>query len=473
MLAQSHIRSGYTQSMAKMDVSDFWRICLDMFRNRLPKEAFESWFMPIRPISLIGATLTIQVPSAFFSEYLENNFADALSEVLVGLLGPEARLCYNALIDSTSADSAQGSLTTLSHSATGGSLVAPKGDTLPQTDWKHHLKSGYTFDSFLAGQSNSIPRALALAISQNPGTPTMNPLFIYGAPGVGKTHLLNAVGWELLSGNPQQRVLYVSAEEFLQQFITSARLDKIDQFTKYYQQVDVLLIDDLQVLISKTATQNAFFQIFNHLYLLGKQIVVTCDKPPIDLHGMQERLVSRMAGACITKIERPDLQLRRDIMDLKMQVDGVSLSPEVVDFVVTSITDNLRELEGAITSLVYSQAVSGCDIDLSYAKEVVGRIVRLEEKEITIEGIIQATSSVQRISVKDMRSKSRKQEIVRARQIVMWLAKKHTELSLSAIGDLLGGRCHATVLHGCQVIEDQLPLDKDLAKDIKTIEKKL
>lgn len=313
---------------------------------------------------------------------------------------------------------------------------------------------------------------LAKHISQKPGMLTYNPFFVYGAPGVGKTHLINAIGWEILKLHPEMRVLYISSDTFLQQFTSASCNHKTDDFTHFYQQVDVLLIDDIQGLIGKEKTQIAFFQIFNHLFQLGKQIVLSCDKPPVDLQGMHERLASRISGSCTTQIDRPDEELRRNVLHQKMERESVRLSEDVVNYIAKSVTGNLRTLEGTISTLLAHSVARGVkEINLKFAREIISLNVRIDEPDLTLDRFVTLVSDRLGITIDEMRSKSRKQEIVMARQIVMYLTHKYTDEPLTAIGQMLGGRTHATVLHSCKVVEEQMEQNRLMKSTIRDIEK--
>lgn len=448
-----------------------WSRCLSYFESVLDKRELETWFRPIQPVKLESSTLTIRVPTVYFLEMLEANYSKVFSHILSELLGSEASLCCEALVDSSAKEFAKGAVKSVSGDIKGSpSEIAQEA---PRVYFDSHLIKNYTFDTFVGGISNNVPRTFAKHICEHPGTPVINPFFIYGAPGVGKTHLLNAIGHQLLKNEPSLRVLYVSTDNFVQQFTSAACNHKTADFTKYYRQVDVLLIDDIQSLIGKNKTQEAFFQIFNHLYLLGKQLVLTCDKPPVELRGMEERLISRIAGSCIAQIERPDEGLRRSILDRKLNEEGLSLKEDVKELIVKSVSSNLRELEGTLTSLMLHSIVSQRPIDLSLAKEIIGRTVKIEVKEVSMERIMELTCELLRVTAEEVRGKSRKQEFVMARQLVMYLTKEYTDEAYAAIGVMLGDRSHSTVVHGCNTIKSQLLVSPMVRDYVKTLEERL
>lgn len=448
-----------------------WSRCLSYFESVLDKRELETWFRPIQPVKLESSTLTIRVPTVYFLEMLEANYSKVFSHILSELLGSEASLCCEALVDSSAKEFAKGAVKSVSGDIKGS--PSEFAQEAPRVYFDSHLIKNYTFDTFVGGISNNVPRTFAKHICEHPGTPVINPFFIYGAPGVGKTHLLNAIGHQLLKNEPSLRVLYVSTDNFVQQFTSAACNHKTADFTKYYRQVDVLLIDDIQSLIGKNKTQEAFFQIFNHLYLLGKQLVLTCDKPPVELRGMEERLISRIAGSCIAQIERPDEGLRRSILDRKLNEEGLSLKEDVKELIVKSVSSNLRELEGTLTSLMLHSIVSQRPIDLSLAKEIIGRTVKIEVKEVSMERIMELTCELLRVTAEEVRGKSRKQEFVMARQLVMYLTKEYTDEAYAAIGVMLGDRSHSTVVHGCNTIKSQLLVSPMVRDYVKTLEERL
>ncbi len=452
-------------------VEEVWSRCLSYFESVLDKRELETWFRPIQPVKLESSTLTIRVPTVYFLEMLEANYSKVFSHILSELLGSEASLCCEALVDSSAKEFAKGAVKSVSGDIKGSPTEFAQ--EAPRVYFDSHLIKNYTFDTFLGGISNNVPRTFAKHICEHPGTPVINPFFIYGAPGVGKTHLLNAIGHQLLKNEPSLRVLYVSTDNFVQQFTSAACNHKTADFTKYYRQVDVLLIDDIQSLIGKNKTQEAFFQIFNHLYLLGKQLVLTCDKPPVELRGMEERLISRIAGSCIAQIERPDEGLRRSILDRKLNEEGLSLKEDVKELIVKSVSSNLRELEGTLTSLMLHSIVSQRPIDLSLAKEIIGRTVKIEVKEVSMERIMELTCELLKVTAEEVRGKSRKQEFVMARQLVMYLTKEYTDEAYAAIGVMLGDRSHSTVVHGCNTIKSQLLVSPMVRDYVKTLEERL
>lgn len=464
------------------NVNEIWEDCLRILQDIVDERAFQTWFLPITPVSIEGDTLTLQVPSQFFCEFLEGNFVEQLRTVLGRVIGPNASLQYNALVDNSSPRHPK--TVTLAgcteENITEAAAAEQLQNRMPNIathseaqDFDTQLNSKLSFRSFYQSECNYVARSVAEAIAASPGNTPMNPFFIYGASGVGKTHLCHALGLRVREMHPRLKVLYVSSHLFEMQFTTAARTGTINDFIAFYQQVDLLIIDDIQWLIGKKKTQLAFFQVFNHLYMLSKQIVLTSDKPPVDLNGMEERLVTRMAGATCVKIERPDLKLRREILQQRILQSGVKLDESVLSFIAENVCDNVRELEGTLVSLITNSVVIGKEIDLNFTKRIVRQAVRLEKKEITIESIQSAVSKIFQVPIDQMKSKSRKQDIVQARQVVMFLSKKHTGQSLSAIGELMGGRNHATVLHSCRIVTNEMEMNASFRSSVERAEQLL
>lgn len=468
----SSARKMDTLVSSNVGVVELWERCLSYFESVLDPRELDTWFRPIEPLKLEGTTLTIRVPTAYFLEMLETNYSEVFSRILTTLLGSQATLCCEALVDSSAKEPSKGVVKSVSGDIKGTPVIESVASA-PRVLYDSHLIKNYTFETFVGGVSNNVPRTFAQHICEHPGTPVINPFFVYGAPGVGKTHLINAMGHQLLRKDPSLKVLYVSTDNFVQQFTSAACNHKTADFTKFYRQVDVLLIDDIQSLIGKNKTQEAFFQIFNHLYLLGKQLILTCDKPPVELRGMEERLISRIAGSCVAQIERPDEELRRTILERKLNEEGITLKDEVKELIVKTVSSNLRELEGTLTSLMLHSIVNKRPIDLKFATEIIGRTIKLETREITIERIIELTSSLLKVTPAEIRGKSRKQEFVMARQIIMYLTKEYTDESHAAIGVMLGNRTHSTVVHGCNTIKSLLMVSPQVREYIKKLEESL
>ncbi len=456
------------------DVHKVWQECLKAFRTMVDAKSFETWFLPIVPVSIEDHLLTLQVPSQFFCEFLETHFVFELQTVLHRVIGTNAGLRYNALVDSTSRS--KNSLTLMGNSVSGEQPVTPQASETEA--FESHLIPKFTFQNFFLSECNRVARSIAEAIADNPGSAPMNPFFIYGPSGVGKTHLCHAIGLRIKEKWPHMKVLYVTSHLFGLQYTSATKKQKNDKdsiadFINFYQQIDVLIIDDVQFFIGKTKTQNTFFEIFNHLYMLGKQIILTCDQPPVDLSvsDMEDRLITRISGALTVQLDRPDIDLRKEILRHKCIENGIELSPDVIQFIAENVHGNVRELQGTLHSLVAHATVTGCELGIRFVKKIVKQSVKIDKKEVSINNIEQVVCEQMQVSRDSIRSKSRKQDVAQARQMIMYLSKKHTDLSLAAIGELMGGRTHATVLHSCQVVENLMSVSSQFTEQVNGIER--
>jgi len=451
-----------------------WGQCLDIIKDNVTESVYSTWFYPIKPLKYEDCDFTIQVPSQFFYEYLEEKYADLIHATLSRVIGLAITLNYKVIVDNSSRT---GHTTYPSGKgdndnrriATGLNKAPDSLIQKPIQDWDSNLNSRLTFNNFYDGQSNKLPRTIGETIAHNPSK-NFNPLFIHGSSGVGKTHLCHAIGNKIIELHPQKKVVYISSHLFQVQFTDASRKNIANDFITFYQGIDVLIVDDIQELAGKTATQNAYFHIFNHLHALGKQIVLTADKVPMDIQGLEERLITRFKWGMTAELHKPDLELRRKILGSKIKQDGLNISSEIVDYIAENVTEHVRDLEGIITSLVAHSVVYKKDVDMELTKRIVSKTVKLEKKQITLEKIQNVVSSYFQIDLKEIHSKSRKREIVQARQVAMFLSKKYTDHSYSLIGNLVGKRDHATVLHACKAIKDSLDVDKGFRSTMKDIE---
>lgn len=455
-----------------------WNRCLAVIKDIVPEAAFNTWFVPIVPLSYEDNRFTIQVPSQFFYEYLEEKYVSALKVTLYRVIGQGTVLNYRVMVDKTTGG-------TVDYPTEDGSVMAgkvaskevckasnPFVQAAPQ-DLDPQLNSKYNFDNYFEGVSNKLVRTAGKAVAENPGKTTFNPLFIFGPSGVGKTHLCHAIGIRIRELYPEKRVLYVSSHLFRVQFTDAVRKNTTNDFLNFYQSIDVLLLDDIQELIGMDKTQNTFFHIFNHLHQLGKQLVLTSDKAPVDLQGMEERLITRLKWGLTAELCRPDLDLRKKILKNKINHDGVDISDEVFDFVANNVTENVRDLEGVLVSLMANALINNKEIDLPLAKRVVGQAVHLEKKKLSVQTIQEIVCDYFKLDQEAIQTNSRKREIVQARQITMYLAKKYTDCSFSHIGKIVGKRDHATVLHACKTIKDQIETSRTFRSSVEEIEVKL
>ena len=464
--------------MTESQLIELWSKCLDVIRDNIPEPAFKTWFADTKPASYVNKVLTIFVPSQFVYEHIEDNYVDLLGAVIYRVFGAGTQLNYRILTD------CQNKLTVDQVSdkplakpvveQKKSSNVTPDSVPVPVQDLDPMLRSNYSFENFIEGLSNRLPRAAAESIAMKPGKTVFNPLFLYGTSGVGKTHLANAIGLKVKELYPEKRVLYVSAHLFKVQYTDSVRKNTVNDFINFYQSIDVLIIDDIQEFVGVEKTQNTFFHIFNHLHQNGKQLIMTCDRPPVMLQGIEDRLITRFKWGLTAEIERPNLELRRSILADRVRREGIALDTNVLEYIAEHVTDSVRELEGILISLHAHSALYGREIDLALAERVISKAVRVVEKELTIEDIVHATCEYYHVKDESIYASSRKRDIVLARQMAMYLTHKHLpNLSLARIGQCIGSKDHSTVLHACRTIEDQIGVDKAVELAVEDIEAKM
>ena len=450
-----------------------WGQCLAIIKDNIGEQAYKSWFAPITVYGFEENTLTLGVPSSFFCEYLEKHYLDLIEKVLMRVFGAGIKLMYHVGIVKEPSASIDISA---KQQRSGVRFSKNIPDIFKQNvyeDLDPQLNSNYTFENFYPGVSNMLARTAGLTISQAPGKTAFNPLFIHGESGVGKTHLMQAIGRQIKECNPKSRVLYISSHLFQLQFVNATRSNTVPDFINFYQSIDVLLIDDIQDLADKTQTQNTFFHIFNHLHQNSKQLILSADRPPVSLGGILPRLISRFKWGLLAEVERPDYELRYNILKNKIKHDGLPISDEVIEFVARNVSDNVRDLEGVLASLMFRATALNREISLDLAEKVLSTSVNIEKKQITIELIQEKVCDYYNMDVKLLQAKTRKREIVQARQISMYLAKKYTDCSLAKIGSMLGKKDHATVLHACKTISDLMEIDKTIKSNVDEIESML
>ncbi len=448
----------------------YWGSCLDILKDSLSNSAYRTWFAPIVPLQFEDGVLVLQVSSQFVVQYIEENYIDLLKKTIFRVCGVGTRLEYRVLIagaGSTIPSQGVAAKTEIEPVET-RTLAAPV-----VTDFESQLNPRYTFHSFVDGDSNRLARAAGLTISGNPGKTVFNPLFIYGGSGVGKTHLVNAIGNEICQAFPTKRVLYVSANTFQVQYMDAVVHNNVNDFMHFYQTIDVLIVDDIQYWADKKGTQDAFFFIFNHLHQIGKQLILTSDRSPLELKGLHERLITRFKWGLTAELKRPDFQLRKDILKSCIYRDGLEIPERVVDYIAENVRENVRDLEGILASLLAYSTITNAQIDMPLTEEVVNRAVRTSAAEMTMENIATAVCEHFNVPEKMLLSKSRKQEIALARQVAMYIAKKMTDKSLAEIGLNLGNRNHATVLHAIKTVSDQMEYDAMLRRSVHQIENAL
>lgn len=464
-----------------------WKNCLDIIKDIVDWQHFKTWFEPIQPISLKNKVLTIQVPSQFFYEYIEEHYVNLLAKTLKRELGKEARLEYRILVDSGSNNhNAQtvnlptNNIKLYNNNEMDFPLVTSNPVKNPfvipglkKIQIDPQLNHTYSFDSFIEGDCNRVARRAGKTVADKPGANSFNPLVIYGGVGLGKTHLAQAIGNDVKKQHPNKVVLYVSSEKFINQFQDHGRNNAINDFIHFYQLIDVLIIDDVQFFARAEKSQDAFFAIFNHLHQSGKQLVLTSDKAPKDLDGLQERLLSRFRWGLSADLQMPDYETRIEILERKMKNDGLDMPKEVVKYLAYNINTNVRELEGALISLLAQSSLNKREIDLELAKKVLRNHIKTSSKEITIENIQKMVCEYFDVPFERLQQKTRKREIVQARQITMYLAKSFTKNSLKTIGEHFGGRDHTTVIHSCQTVKDLMDTDSIFKENVLELTQKV
>ena len=461
-----------------------WAACLSIIREGVNTQSFKTWFEPITPLSLNGGKLTVQIPSQFFYDWLEEHYYALINSALIGVLGKDSKLEYSIRSEDPIPEFEDA--TFLTPTAPEKKRAYPPqpesfrvGITRPSRreqlsgEFQSFLNPRYTFDNFIKGESNQLARAAASAVANNPGGTSFNPLVIYGGTGLGKTHLIQAIGNYALAHQKARRVIYVSSEKFTVEFVDAIQSDKISDFSSFYRSMDILVVDDIQFFSGKEKTQDNFFHTFNELHQIGKQIVLSSDRPPKELKGLDDRLLSRFQWGLTSDIQPPDLETRIAILRQKSMDDGIELPQDVVECIAANVTTNIRELEGCLISLLAKASLEGREITVDLAREVLKVVVGDIKSPITIEEIQRTVCAYFDIPDDLLRAKTRKQEIVNARQIAMYLAKELTNSSLKTIGLHFGGRDHSTVIHAYQSVEDQMHIDPKYLTHVGQIRKRL
>ena len=468
--------------MSESNHVGLWNRCLEIIRDNVPDSTYKTWFVPIVPLKYEDKTLIVQVPSQFFYEFLEDKFVDLLRKTLYKVIGEGTKLMYNVMVDRTSIPNKTVNLEASNRSIAvpQPSIIRGNGNKAPNIlhapapqDLDPHLNPNYNFENFIEGYSNKLSRSVAEAVAQNPAGTAFNPLFLHGASGVGKTHLANAIGTRIKEIYPEKRVLYVSAHLFQVQYTDSVRNYTTNDFINFYQTIDVLIIDDIQEFAGVTKTQNTFFHIFNHLHQNGKQLILTSDRAPVLLQGMEERLLTRFKWGMVAELEKPTVELRKNILRNKIHRDGLQFPPEVIDYIAENVNESVRDLEGIVIAIMARSTIFNKEIDLDLAQHIVRGVVRNETKSISIDDIINTVCKHFGLETNAIHTKSRKREVVQARQVAMYLAKTYTDFSTSKIGKFIGNKDHATVLHACKTVKGQCEVDKGFRADLETIESSL
>jgi chromosomal replication initiator protein len=467
------------------EASAVWSECLRVIKEHVSEQSFSTWFKPINPVKLEGTSLTIQVPSQFFYEWLEDNYIQELKLAIKTILGQGGRLEYAVVVDRGNSSN-QPYMVSYPQGNHGAKKV-PVGPNVKDESQRSpfqmdslgdemltqsNLNPTYTFSTYIEGDCNRLARSAGFAVATKPGITSFNPLMVYGGVGLGKTHLVQAIGNEIKNGPEDKFVLYVSSEKFVNQFMDSIKDGNVKSFTNFYMQVDVLIIDDIQFLAGKDRTQEMFFHIFNHLHQSKKQIIMTSDCPPRDLKGLEERLLSRFKWGLTADLQMPDFETRVAIIRRKMQSEGIFIPDDVVEYLAYTVDTNVRELEGILISLIAHASLNRVDIDLQLAKTVMKNIIKDIETEVGIDFIQKTVSEYFGIALDDLKAKTRKKEIVIARQVAMYFSKEFTNHSLKSIGYHFGGRDHSTVIHALTTVNDMIDTDNQFKNSINELKKK-
>ncbi|MBZ0295634.1 MAG: chromosomal replication initiator protein DnaA, partial [Anaerolineae bacterium] len=423
-----------------------WKECLKSIKGSVTLMTFNTWFLPIKPLKLENSTLNVQLPSHFFWEWIDEHYNVLIHKTIRDVLGPNGKLSY-VITDEKDAETVEESLHVVVEQPKSSGVLAEQAQD--KEIFESYLNSRYTFNNFIKGEGNQLARAAAGAISDNPGGTSFNPLFIYGGVGLGKTHLIQAIGNEILQKYPEKRVIYLSSDIFTIQFVEAIQSNTVNDFSNFYRRMDVLIIDDIQFLTGKEKTQDLFFHIFNTLHQSRKQIILSSDKPPKDLKGLDDRLISRFQWGLTADIQPPDLETRIAILRRKATDYGMIITNDILEYIAANITSNIRELEGCLIKLLANASLNSKEINFELAKKTVREIATDRKVNISIDMITKSVCSLLNIDENKLRDKTRKKEIVLARQLAMFLSKEMTKSSLKTIGLHFGGRDHSTVIHAC------------------------
>ena len=460
----------------KVSPDNRWGKSLALIRQNVTQQQFETWFKPIvfEHYNEATKTILVQVPSLFVYEYLEENFLNLLKTVLYRSFGEGAQLTYRVVTDKehklTQDLEADPTDAEPRKERSGANQSPSPMDVDKAADIDTQLDPHLNFKNYVEGTSNKLARSLGLSIAEHPSQPQFNPMFIYGPSGCGKTHLINAIGLRCKQLYPEKRVLYISARLFQSQFVDANLHSSINDFIRFYQTIDMLIVDDIQEWVNATKTQDTFFHIFNHLFRNGKRILLVSDRPPVDLKGMNERLLTRFSCGLIAELEKPNVELCTDILKSKIRRDGLHIPDEVIRFIASTANGSVRDLEGVVNSLLAYSVVYNSNVDMRLAERVIKRAVKVDDNPLTVDEILDTVCNHFSVTLSAVNSKSRKHDLVIARQVTMYLAQKYTKMPASRIGRLVGNRDHSTVIHSCAQVENRLKVDSSFKEEVNSIE---
>ncbi len=452
-----------------LDPSAVWSSCLEIIKKSIENQPFKTWFAPIKPIMVKDSVLTIQVPNKFFYEWLEEHYVDVMKRAIKQVLGASGSLEYQIMVENykrignsqSHSTAASLNVNNFNEDKIINPFVIPG---IKKLKIDSQLSDKYTLENFVIGECNKFPFSAGNTIAKKPGGTAFNPMVIYGDVGLGKTHLAQAIGNKVLENFETKNVLYITVEKFTNQVIHAIKSQNVNDFMNFYQMIDVLIVDDIQFLAGRSKTQEIFFNIFNQLHQLGKQIILTSDRAPKDLADVDERLISRFKWGLAAELSAPDFDTRMKILDFKLNNENLDLPIELKTYICTHIRNNIRELEGVVISLVAQAMLNKTEISMKLVQSVIAQFVTQDNQEISIESIKQLVAKHFDLTVDKLQSKTRLREVVVARQLSMYIAKNFTDSSLKSIGESFGGRDHTTVLHSLKTVQDMMDTD-ELFKD--------
>lgn len=455
-----------------VDANSAWKSCLTIIKDSVNPLTFNTWFLPIRPVTLENNVLKIQLPTQFFWEWIDEHYNHILNKAIHNVLGSEGKLTY-VIAEDSEIEKERSSLKIPEVTSSGTRPSNGNSSHTKEPAFNSNLNPRYRFDNFIKGEGNQLARATAGAISDNPGETSFNPFFVYGGVGLGKTHLIQAIGNRILEKFPDKKVIYLSTDSFTVEFVEAIQSNKVNEFQNFYRNIDVLIIDDIQFLTGKEKTQDLFFHIFNTLHQARKQIILSSDRAPKDLKGMDERLISRFKWGLAADIQPPEYEMRIAILKSKAEEFGMTISNEIVEYIASNITSNIRELEGCLIKMLATASLNSKDISLDLARKIVREIASDRKVNLSIDDITKIVCEFLNVPENKVRDKTRKKEIVLARQLAMYFAKEYTKSSLKTIGLHFGGRDHSTVIHACNSIEAEMKDDLHLAEVVNKLKTRI
>lgn len=461
------------------DHNKVWNNVLELIKNSLNVEDFMRWFIPLKPLRMEGSVLVVEAPNEFLVERLEENFIDILRKGIRSEIGEKGQLKYQYIKSNNQARNSLQNPMRVSHpsrTTTATPVSAYNPFVMPglkKMDIDSNLNPTYSFDNFVEGSCNRLARQAGIQIAKDPGT-NFNPLILYGNVGLGKTHLVQAIGNSLLKNYPEKALIYTSAEKFTQQFIYSVKDNRTNEFSQFYHGLDVLIIDDIQFLAGKTGTQEIFFHLFNHLHQQRKQIILTSDKAPHELKDIEDRLINRFKWGLSTDLTAPDYETRMAIIIAKMEEKGIKLPEKIIDFICLNIKSNIRELEGIITSLIAQSSINQRKLDVDLAQEVIKSYSSKVSHDVTAEELVDFVCRDLSVNIVSVQGKSRKGPVAQARHISIYFLRKYlNHLTLKDIGEVFGGKDHSTILHSIKAVDIQIETDKVFRDKVEDLDKKL